>query len=103
MTDFYPSLFQPLSLGAGITLRNRVIMAPMTTWAANEDLTISDEELAYYERRVSGVGMVLTGCTQVTPSGIGFTHQFAATGDEHIESLRKLANAAKSGGAPAIL
>ncbi|MFW8645190.1 hypothetical protein ACOJBO_34135 [Rhizobium beringeri] len=26
-----------------MTLRNRVVMAPMTTWSANDDGTISDE------------------------------------------------------------
>ncbi|WP_087895547.1 oxidoreductase, partial [Escherichia coli] len=49
------------------------------------------------------VGLVITGCTYVTPSGIGFTHEFAAYDDRFINSLEKLAAAAKSGGAPAIL
>ncbi len=40
---------------------------------------------------------------QVTPNGIGFTNEFAAYDDKFIPSLRKLAEAAKSGGAPAIL
>lgn len=97
------TLFAPLQLTDGIVIRNRIAMAPMTTWAANDDLTISDAEDTYYRRRVGGVGLVLTGCTQVTPNGIGFTHEFAATDDRYIESLRKLAVAAKSGGAAAVL
>ncbi|MBP0723555.1 NADH:flavin oxidoreductase, partial [Escherichia coli] len=48
----HDALFAPLALTAGTTLRNRVVMAPMTTWAANDDLTISDEEVAYYRARV---------------------------------------------------
>lgn len=78
-------------------------MAPMTTWSANPDGTISDQELAFYERRSRDVGLVITGCTYVTPSGIGFTDEFAAYDDRFINSLEKLATAAKSGGAPAIL
>ena len=98
-----PKLLSPVALTDTITLRNRVMMAPMTTWAANEDLTISDAEVAYYRARVQGVGMVLTGCTHVMANGIGFTHEFAAVDDRYTASLKKLAQAAKSGGAPAIL
>ncbi|WP_440878049.1 NADH-dependent flavin oxidoreductase [Vibrio natriegens] len=96
-------IFQPFTFANGITLKNRVVMAPMTTWSSNEDETISNEELAYYRSRAHGVGLMLTGCTHVQPSGIGFTHEFAAYDDRFIPSLRKLANTAKSGGATAVL
>ncbi|MGK8931580.1 NADH-dependent flavin oxidoreductase [Pluralibacter gergoviae] len=96
-------LFSSYFLAENIELRNRVVMAPMTTWSANPDGTISDQELAFYERRSRDVGLVITGCTYVTPSGIGFTDEFAAYDDRFIDSLEKLATAAKSGGAPAIL
>lgn len=103
MKNKFTSLFAPYSLGEKIELRNRIVMAPMTTWSANPDGTISDQELAFYERRSQDVGLVITGCTYVTPSGIGFTDEFAAYDDRFINSLEKLATAAKSGGAPAIL
>lgn len=99
----YNKLLKPLKLKKGIELNNRIVMAPMTTWAGNEDFTVSDEEIAWYKERVNGVGMVITGCTHVRPEGIGFTHEFAAFDDSFIPSLAKLAIAAKSGGAPAIL
>ena len=78
-------------------------MAPMTTWASNDDYTVSDDEIKHYRARVSGPGLVITGCTRVTQNGIGFTHEFASFNDSFIPSLKKLANGAKSGGAPAIL
>jgi 2,4-dienoyl-CoA reductase-like NADH-dependent reductase (Old Yellow Enzyme family) len=96
-------LFERFSLAQGITLRNRVVMAPMTTWSANDDRTISDQEDAYYRRRVKGVGLVITGCSHVSPSGIGFTDEFASYDDRFLPSLRRLADAAKSGGARAVL
>ncbi|KQO61030.1 NADH:flavin oxidoreductase [Methylobacterium sp. Leaf86] len=96
-------LFEPFELIAGVTLRNRVAMAPMTTWASNDDGTVSDAEDTYYRRRVSGVGLVITGCTHVQANGVGFTGEFAAHDDAFVPSLRRLAAAAKSGGAPAIL
>lgn len=97
------ALISPFALTDRLTLRNRIVMAPMTTWAADEDLMISDAEDAYYRARVGGVGLVVTGCTQVLPNGIGFTHEFSAADDSFTPSLRKLAAAAKSGAAPAIL
>ncbi|WP_158108570.1 NADH-dependent flavin oxidoreductase [Vibrio furnissii] len=96
-------LFQPFTFKNGVTLRNRVVMAPMTTWSSNADETISDEELSYYRARAQGVGLLLTGCSHVQPSGIGFTDEFAAYDDRFIPSLTKLADAAKSGGAVAVL
>ncbi|EOW6613411.1 NADH-dependent flavin oxidoreductase [Vibrio fluvialis] len=96
-------LFQPFTFKNGVTLRNRVVMAPMTTWSSNADETISDEELRYYRARAQGVGLLLTGCSHVQPSGIGFTDEFAAYDDRFIPSLTKLADAAKSGGAVAVL
>ncbi|MGY5392710.1 NADH-dependent flavin oxidoreductase [Acinetobacter sp. NigerLNRRAM0016] len=103
MATEYSQLFQSFPLTADITLRNRVIMAPMTTWSANHDGTVSEEELAYMRQRVKDVGLVITGCTHVLENGIGFTKEFAAFDDRFIPSLAKLAQAAKSGGAPAIL
>lgn len=103
MTNKHPSLFSPFMLIEKIKLRNRIVMAPMTTWSANPDGTISEQELEFYKRRSQNVGLVITGCTYVTPSGIGFTHEFAAYDDRFINSLEKLAAAAQSGGAPAIL
>lgn len=103
MSQEYAELFEPVALIDGLTLRNRVVMSPMTTWAGTADFQISPEEEAYYRRRVKGVGMVLTGCAQVTPNGIGFSDEFSAADDSFVPSLRRLATAAKSGGAPALL
>ena len=103
MTQQHTASFQPFTFAKGIALRNRIVMAPMTTWSSNPDGTVSDPELAYYRRRVNGVGLVLTGCTHVMANGIGFTDEFAAHEDRFIPSLSRLAQAAKSGGAPAIL
>ncbi|MFS2178084.1 NADH-dependent flavin oxidoreductase [Rhizobium pisi] len=103
MTATHPRLFEAYDFAGGITLRNRIVMAPMTTWAANDDGTVSNDEIAYYHRRANGVGLVLTGCTHVMANGVGFTGEFAAYDDSFMPGLRRLAEAAKSGGAPAIL
>lgn len=103
MNKKYSRLLESFTFKSGITIKNRIVMAPMTTWSSNDDLTTSDEEVKYYKQRVNGVGLVIVGCTHVSPNGQGFTNEFAGYNDEFIPSLRKLADAAKSGGSPAIL
>ncbi|WP_462412194.1 NADH-dependent flavin oxidoreductase [Neobacillus sp. Marseille-QA0830] len=93
----------PFRFDNGIELRNRVVMAPMTTYSANADDTVSDEELAYYEERSYGVGAVITACTYVIANGKGFPGQFAGHTDSYIDSLRKVAQAIHKGGAKALL
>ena len=97
------ALFSPLPLTDAVTPRNRVVMAPMTTWAGNADGTVSDDEIAWYAPRVNGAGVVLTGCTHVQANGIGFTDEFAAFDDRFLPGLTRLATVAKSGGAVAVL
>src|ERR1700712_3110374 len=103
MTKPNKELFQTYTFKKGITAKNRVAMAPMTTWASNDDYNISDDEVKYYKARAKRIGLVITGCTRVTPNGIGFTHEYASYNDSFLPSLKKLAAVAKSDGAPAIL
>lgn len=78
-------------------------MAPMATWSGNADGTVSEPEIDYYHRRVNGVGLVLTGCSPVQPNGTGIADEFAAYDDRFVPSLARLAEAAKAGGALALL
>lgn len=103
MNAKYSQLFQPFSFANGISLKNRLVMAPMTNFSSNPDGTVSDEEVNYYARRSKGVSMVVTACTYVTPNGKGFQGEFAADRDEMIPSLKQLASAIKEEGAKAIL
>lgn len=103
MTTEKEKLFNPFEFRKGIKTRNRIMMAPMTTWASNDDYTISDDEIRHYEARAAEVGIVITGCTRVMPNGIGFTNEYAAYNDTFLPGLKKLAAAAKSGGAPALM
>lgn len=101
-TDYRP-LLDPYEFTNGITLRNRVVMAPMTNFSSNEDGTVSGPELEYYIRRSKGAGMVVTACVYVSRGGKGFHGEFGADRDELIPSLRQLASAIKGEGAKAVL
>jgi 2,4-dienoyl-CoA reductase-like NADH-dependent reductase (Old Yellow Enzyme family) len=103
MNQKYKPLFDSFTFPNGISLKNRLVMAPMTNFSSNEDGTVSDAEVKYYARRSKGVSMVVTACTYVTRDGKGFKGEFGADTDEMIPSLRKLASAIKEQGAKAVL
>lgn len=99
----YAPLFESFTLGKGVQLKNRLVMAPMTNFSSNPDGTVSDAEVKYYQRRSKGVGMVITACTYVTRNGKGFHGEFGGDRDEMIPSLHRIASAIKDLGAKAIL
>lgn len=103
MKEQFKPLFDSFSFGNGVQLKNRLVLAPMTNFSSNPDGTVTDEELKYYIRRSSGVGMVITACTYVTANGKGFPGEFGGDTDEMIPSLRSLATAIKDQGAKAVL
>ncbi|WP_151736987.1 NADH-dependent flavin oxidoreductase ['Paenibacillus yunnanensis' Narsing Rao et al. 2020] len=103
MNPKYSPIFENVPLPNGITLKNRIVMAPMTHSSSNEDGTVSQAELAYYARRSGGAGMVITAVTYVSPNGKGFKDQFAATDDAFIPGLSQLAGTIKQQGAKAVL
>jgi 2,4-dienoyl-CoA reductase-like NADH-dependent reductase (Old Yellow Enzyme family) len=85
-------------------LKNRLVMAPMTNFASNnEDGTVTDEELSYYKRRIGGVSMAVTAVAYVTPGGKGFHGEIGADNDMQIPGLTRLADTIKSQGAKAVL
>lgn len=96
-------LLSPFRFSNGITLKNRMVMAPMTNFSSNPDGTVTDAEVSYYARRSAGVSMVITACTYVTANGKGFHGEFGGDRDEMIPSLRRIAEAIKQQGAKAIL
>jgi 2,4-dienoyl-CoA reductase-like NADH-dependent reductase (Old Yellow Enzyme family) len=103
VNEKYQPLFESFDLRSGISLKNRLVMAPMTNFSSHEDGAVSDSEVDYYARRSKGVSMVITACTYVTPNGKGFHGEFAADRDEMIPSLRHLQTAITSQGAKAVL
>ncbi|SET53244.1 2,4-dienoyl-CoA reductase [Salinibacillus kushneri] len=103
MNSKYENLFSSFTLPNGTELKNRLIMAPMTNFSSNSDGTVTDAEVQYYARRSSGVSMVITACTYVTPNGKGFPGEFGADSDDMIPSLKKLAKGIKDQGAKAVL
>ncbi|ANU26163.1 NADH-dependent flavin oxidoreductase [Planococcus versutus] len=104
MTITTQFLFEPFTFTSGLTVKNRILMAPMTTSSSDSSGDVTKEELIYYKRRAeSGLGAVITACAHVEPLGVGFPSPFGADSDDRIDSLTRLATAIREGGAKAIL
>ncbi|MBX0316422.1 NADH-dependent flavin oxidoreductase [Planococcus glaciei] len=98
------NIFEPYTFTSGLTVKNRVMMAPMTISSSDANGDATDAELAYYNRRAkSGLGAVITACAFVEPLGAGFPDSIGADSDERIPSLARLAESIHDGGAKAIL
>jgi len=87
----------------GVKIKNRLVLAPMTTYSANQDLTLSDEEYKYYQARGQQFGMVVTAATAISKHAQAFVNQISIMNDDFIPSMIRLQEAIKSGGALAIL
>ena len=86
------TLFDKLELGA-ITLKNRIVMAPMTRSRANDDDGTQPPYVAeYYAQRASG-GLLITEATNISPMAKGYVRTPGIYSDVQIESWRPVARA----------
>src|SRR5580658_4184510 len=65
-----PSLFDPLRLG-DLTLKNRIVMAPLTRARSGDERTPGPLVAEYYAQRASA-GLIIGEATSVTPMGVGY-------------------------------
>lgn len=87
----------------GMVIKNKVIMSPMTTMSSFYNGMISNDELAYYQARSGGPGMVITAVANVVDEGKGFEGELSVTNDSMIPGLKKLASVIKENDSKAIL
>ena len=66
-------LFQSYQLNDGLTLKNRIVMAPMTRNMAHNDLSPTKAMAEYYRRRV-GAGLIITEGTIIRPDARGYSN-----------------------------
>lgn len=85
------TLFDPLKLGA-LTLKNRIVMAPLTRSRAGEDRVPNDLMAEYYGQRASA-GLILTEATSVTPQGVGYADTPGIWSDAQVEGWTRITQA----------
>ena len=105
MTEQFEAVFSPFQLGK-FTLKNRIVMAPLTRQSAEEDGTPTDEMAAYWARRArGGVSMIITeGTYENDELGCkAYLSQPGCANDKHVAGWKKTVDAVHELGVPIIL
>ncbi|PYQ57669.1 MAG: alkene reductase, partial [Acidobacteria bacterium] len=91
-----PTLFSPVQVGP-YTLRNRMVMAPMTRNRAGAGNVPSDLAATYYAQRASA-GLIITEGTQVSPQGVGYPGTPGIHDGPQVEGWRRVTDAVHARG-----
>ena len=91
-----PSLFDPLKVG-DLTLRNRIIMAPLTRQRSGAARTPGPMMAEYYAQRASA-GLIVSEATSVTPMGVGYADTPGIWSDEQVAGWKLVTKAVHEAG-----
>ena len=103
MNPKYAPLFQSFTLNNGVTVKNRLAVAPMTHFGSHADGLISDQERTFLGNRAGDMGLFISAATLVQEGGKAFRGQPEATGENCLDSLKETAQIIQKQGAKAIL
>ena len=91
-------LFEPVEIG-GITVKNRVMMAPMCMYSAHDGV-ISDFHMAHLgARAVGGTGLIIVEATGVSPEGRISPYDAGMWNEKQAEAFKPVVEFCKSFGA----
>ncbi|MGF1716033.1 flavocytochrome c [Photobacterium chitinilyticum] len=97
-------LIEEIKLGLShATLKNRIVMAPMTIQSAFFDGGVTQEMVDYYASRSGDAGAIIVESAFVENYGRAFPGALGVNSDSKIAGLKKLATAIKAKGSKAIL
>jgi len=95
------SLFDPLQAGA-FTLKNRVVLAPLTRCRASAGRVPNDLMREYYAQRTS-TGLMLSEATSVSPMGVGYPDTPGIWSDEQVAGWKRITEAVHGAGGTILL
>jgi N-ethylmaleimide reductase len=95
------TLFSPFEM-AGLELKNRVVMSPLTRSRAGVERMANGLMAEYYSQRAS-VGMIITEATVVSKQGIGWLNSPGIYTDEQAEAWKIVVSAVHAKGTPIFL
>jgi NADPH2 dehydrogenase len=94
-------LFEKISL-RDLTLKNRIVLAPMCMYSAAEDARVTEwHRIHYGTRALGGAGLVMTEATAVSPEGRISPSDLGLYDDAHACGMRGLVDLIHSFGAAA--
>ena len=88
-------LFTPYKVGA-ITVKNRMVMAPMTRSRAIGN--IPNALMAEYYRQRSGAGLIITEGTSPSPNGLGYARIPGIFSEQQVDGWKKTTSAVHHSG-----
>lgn len=91
-----PTLFDPVILG-DLTLKNRVIMSPLTRCRADEGRVPNALMAEYYHQR-SSAGLIISEATSVSPMGVGYPNTPGIWSDEQVAGWKQVTDAVHQAG-----
>ncbi len=94
-------LFSPVTLGS-ISLKNRMVMAPLTRNRAGEGGVPHDLNVTYYEQRASA-GLIITEATPISPMAHGYPALPGIYTDAQIAGWKKITAAVHAKGGKIVL
>lgn len=97
------TLTETFKFKRGLEIKNRIVMAPMTTKMSFFDGVITRDELNYYGLRTGEVGAIITAAANVQANGKGWEGELGVYDDKFIHGLSKLAATIKQNDTKAIL
>ena len=97
------NIFNPVLLPNGITLKNRIMMAPMTTCSGFYEGSVTHDLIEYYRARAGEIGTIIVECGFVDNKGLAFPGAIGLDNDDKIEGLAKVAQAIKEKGSKAVI
>ena len=90
------TLFTPVTLGK-LTLKNRMVMAPMTRNRAAEGNIPQAMNVEYYRQRASA-GLIISEASQVSPQGIGYPGTPGIHSEAQVSGWQKVTDAVHNEG-----
>lgn len=103
MMSTHESMLSTFTLPNGVALKNRLLMAPMTTCTGYFDGSVTSELVEYYRARAGSIGVIVVECCFIDDLGLAFPGAIGIDSDEKIAGLAKIAQAIQSQGSKAIL
>ncbi|MGI3099406.1 NADH-dependent flavin oxidoreductase [Companilactobacillus alimentarius] len=97
------NFLKPYTFKNGTTVKNRIVIPPMTEAAALENGAVSQDELKYFDIHTGGAGMFITPVLNVSNDGKGFEGEPSVANDKFMPGLIKLAHTMKQNGTKAIM
>ena len=89
-------LFDPVRLGP-LTLKNRIVMAPLTRSRAGEDGVLGPMNAQYYAQRASA-GLIVTEATNISPQGRGYAWTPGVFSEAQVAGWRGVTDAVHAAG-----